>query len=159
MEKPAVSSQGPDYFMSDTVSTVLDKAGQPKRRLETAYLAHFPEDNRTELQQARLTLHQDDGSLWSIKANRGTLYQETEQIYLTGDVIIEKPPTDASRPGVKIQTDKLHVDPKQQIAETDDAVLISSEDARVNAVGMKANLQTKSVELLANVRGIYAPRP
>ncbi len=189
-QQTAVATAGPDYFMYDTVSTLLDEAGAPKHRLETAYLVHYPEDNRTELKDAHLTLHQQDGSLWSVKANQGTLYQETEQIYLAGDVIIERPTTEfakeqvkqeesqkidvqtgtqinksqetggrmtASQAGIKIETDRLHIDPNLQIAQTKDPVVISSQDARVNAVGMKANLQTKSVELLAKVKGVYVP--
>jgi lipopolysaccharide export system protein LptC len=185
---PAVATTGPDYFMYDTVSTLLDEAGEPKHRLETAYLAHFPEDNRTELKDAHLTLHQPDGSLWSVKANQGTLYQETEQIYLAGDVVIEQPatadskkaasqednlqtgtqkkrlqetggPRNASQAGLRIETDRLHIDPNLQIAQTTDPVVISRQDARVNAIGMKANLQTNSVELLAKVKGIYVPPP
>jgi lipopolysaccharide export system protein LptC len=171
--KPAEATKGPDYFMYDTVSTVLDDSGEPKHRLETAYLAHFAEDNRTELQQAHLTLHQQDGSLWYIKANRGTLFQETEQIDLAGDVVIERPPTTdsqaqtmgnetqappLSQSGVTIQTERLHVDPKLQVAQTEDPVVISNPEVRVDAIGMKANLQTKSVELLAKVRGVYAPQ-
>ena len=128
---------------------------------------------RTELQQARLTLHQQDGSLWSIRATRGTLFQETEQIYLAGDVVIERPAMDAAQAptvtnerlaptpaqsGIKIQTETLHVDPNSQTAQTEDPVVISGQDAQVNAVGMKANLETKSVELLAKVRGVYAPQ-
>lgn len=171
--EPAVATKGPDYFMYDTVSTILDDSGEPKHRLQTAYLAHFAEDNRTELEQAHLTLHQQDGSLWSIKADRGTLFQNTEQIYLTGDVVIERPPTTdsqahitpseaqppmLSQSAISIQTETLHVDPKSQVAQTDDPVVISNPEVRVDAVGMKANLQTKSVELLAKVRGVYAPQ-
>ncbi|WP_455211449.1 LPS export ABC transporter periplasmic protein LptC [Kaarinaea lacus] len=167
MQQSTVVTKGPDYFMYDTVSTIMDESGKLKHQLETAYLAHFSEDNRTELEDARLTLHQQDGSLWTIQANRGTLYQETEQIYLAGNVVIEKPQTDnsdatdstqkSSEAGIKIQTDKLHIDPKLQIAQTQDPVVISNQDVRVNAVGMKANLQTKSVELLAKVKGTYVP--
>jgi lipopolysaccharide export system protein LptC len=162
-QKTAAFTQGPDYFMYDTVSTILDESGKLKHRLETAYLAHFPDDNRTELEHAHLTLHQQDGSLWSVKANRGRLYQETEQLYLTGDVVIEKPqnadPSENDpQAGIKIQTDRLEIDRNLQIAQTADPVVISNQDLHVDAVGMKANFQTKSVELLANVRGIYAPQ-
>ncbi|MCG6968806.1 MAG: LPS export ABC transporter periplasmic protein LptC [Gammaproteobacteria bacterium] len=172
-QKPAATTKGPDYFMYDTVSTIMDETGEPKHRLKTAYLAHFSEDNRTELQQADLTLHQQDGSLWSIKANRGTLFQETEQLYLAGNVTIERPPqmdaqvengTNAAatlppeQSGIKIQTERLHVDPNLQIAQTEDPVVISNPAVQVNAIGMKANLQTKSVELLAKVRGVYEPQ-
>jgi LPS export ABC transporter protein LptC len=126
--------------------------------------------------------------LWSVKANQGTLYQETEQIYLAGDVVIEQPatadskkaasqednlqtgtqkkrlqetggPRNASQAGLRIETDRLHIDPNLQIAQTTDPVVISRQDARVNAIGMKANLQTNSVELLAKVKGIYVPPP
>ncbi len=162
---PADLTQGPDYFMYGTVSTLMDETGEPRHRLQTAYLAHFSQTNQTELTEAHLTFHQRDGSLWVIKANRGTVFQETEQIQLAGDVVIERPPQDTVVPeraqdilsaGIKIKTDRLHIDPNGQIAQTEDPVTISAEDARVNAVGMKANLQTKTVELLANVRGIYA---
>jgi LPS export ABC transporter protein LptC len=50
------------------------------------------------------------------------------------------------------------VDPKLQVAQTEDPVVISNPEVRVDAIGMIANLQTKSVELLAKVRGVYAPQ-
>ncbi|KPJ95541.1 MAG: hypothetical protein AMJ53_02520 [Gammaproteobacteria bacterium SG8_11] len=165
-QQTAVVTKGPDYFMYDGISTIMDESGKLKHQLESAYLAHFAEDNRTELQDANLTLHQQDGSLWSVKADRGTLHQDTEEIYLAGNVVIERPqapapdvhdPQKAAQSGLKIETDTLHVDPNLQIAQTEDPVVISNKDARVNAVGMKANLQTKSVELLAKVRGTYVP--
>ena len=172
MPKPAVTSPGPDYFMFDTVSTVLNQSGEPEQQLVTAYLAHFPGDNRTELKDAHLTLHQTDGSQWSIKANSGTLYQDTKQIFLSGQVTIEKPQTissknnlpqgDASQAnilkgGIKIETERIRVDANRQIAETEEPVKITGNEVQVHAIGMKANLQAKTVELLANVRGTYAP--
>jgi lipopolysaccharide export system protein LptC len=113
-------------------------------------------------------LHQPDGSQWSIKAKNGILYKASEQMTLSGQVTIERPqavspPTQQSVPsnilqgGLKIETDKVHIDARHQIAETDDPVRITSQQLRVDALGMKANLQTKTVELLAKVRGTYAP--
>jgi len=149
--------------MFDAVSTVMNQAGKPQQQLVTAYLAHFPDDDRTELKDAHLTLHQEDGSQWSIKANKGTLYNASEQIYLSGQVTIERPqipstPTNILQGGLKIETDKIHIDANRQIAQTDDPVQITSREVRVNALGMKADLQTKTVELLAKVRGTYAPQ-
>ena len=183
MPKPETTTQGPDYFMFDAVSTVLNQAGKPEQQLATAYLAHYPDDDRTELKDAHLTLHQEDGSLWSIKANKGTLYNATEQIFLSGQVVIERPqPTPATaegapqettpqengqgatvpanilQGGLKIETDQLRIDAARQFAETNDPVHIISQELKVNALGMKANLQTKTVELLAKVRGTYAPQ-
>lgn len=159
--KSAAVTHGPDYFMFNAESTVMDKQGSPKHKLVTAYLAHYPDENRTELQQPHLTLHQQDGSLWSIKANSGTVYQQTEKISLSGNVIIEKPlspDAPASTPAlIKIETEKVHINPNRHIAETDEAVQITSKDGSVSAIGMKANLLNKTLELSSNVRGTYAP--
>lgn len=159
--KSAIVTKGPDYFMFNAESTLMDDEGAPKHKLVTAYLAHFPDDNRTELKEPHLTLHQQDGGLWSIKANRGTVYQQTEEIFLSGNVIIEKPPsTDApagTPPAIKIETEEVQINPNRYIAETDEVVQITSKDGSVSAIGMKANLRQKTVELSSKVRGTYAP--
>ncbi|WP_455202887.1 LPS export ABC transporter periplasmic protein LptC [Kaarinaea lacus] len=155
-KKTEVSAQGPDFYMRDVLSTVMDDKGMPKHQLHTQYLAHYPEENRTDLRTPHLTLYQPNGNIWTIRSEKGEVFQETEEIYLLGEVIIEQPGAEEQR-AIKIVTKDVMVDPNAQTAETQMPVAISHIDGNVNAVGMRANLKKQTVMLKSEVRGTYAP--
>jgi LPS export ABC transporter protein LptC len=75
---------------------------------------------------------------------------------MSGDVLIEQPGIENS---VQIATPELLVLNTPQTAATDKPVRITRGDARTDAVGMRANLQTQYVELLAEVTSVYKPAP
>jgi lipopolysaccharide export system protein LptC len=154
-----ISTQGPDYYMREVLSTEMNEDGVPKHQLFTRHLVHFPEDDRTELTAPRLTIHQQDGTVWTVQADKGTIEQNTEEIFLQGDVIINRPPIseqDTSQ-AVQIITQDLWVDPNDKTARTDEPVRLTRKDVTVNATGLRADLDNETMELMANVRGTYVP--
>lgn len=146
----------PDSFMEQVTSIQMDQNGQPLRRLEAERMTHFPDDQRTDMVNPLLTLHRQDGDLWTIRSRQGTVDDAGEQVLMNGDVLIEHPDTESP---LQLSTTELRILTAEEYAETAAAVRITRPGAQIDAVGMQAYLKTERVELLNQVRSRYDARP
>jgi hypothetical protein len=88
----------------------------------------------------------------TIRANEGTLSNNSEHAYLNGDVRIHRPAY-AEHEELGLLTSYLHVIPEQGFAETDREVTMISGKSTVKSVGLEFNNKTREVKLLSNVKG------
>ena len=58
----------------------------------------------------------------------------------------------------RFSTERLQVFPKQDLALSEDPVTISRADSILHGTGLRADMQSHHNQLLANVKGRYAPR-
>ena len=68
------------------------------------------------------------------------------------------PPTPAGG-RTQLSTEHLQVFPKKDLAQSQDPVTIRRADSILQGTGLRADRKAKRVQLLANVKGHYAPRP
>jgi LPS export ABC transporter protein LptC len=73
---------------------------------------------------------------------------------LLGAVDIKRLPTATSSP-VHIVTSDLQVKPEQELAETEQAATITSDQFRVEGIGITADFRNDTMELRSSVRGSY----
>lgn len=152
-DEPLADESNPDYFMHGVRTTIMNADGKPKQELFAQYLAHFKVDNRTELTKPDLTVHSKDGSIWTVKADQGTVFDEKRTIYLKGSVLIKQP----GRSKLTIEAQDMTIYPDNHTAETNKPVKISSRDGTVRANAMHADLKLLRLRLANRVRGTYAP--
>ena len=132
-------------------TTVMDENGNPKHELYAQFLAHFKAENRTELTQPNLTIHRNDGTVWTVTAANGTVYDDKQEIILKGDVLIIQP--GASQ--ITIEAQDMTIYPETHTAQTKNNVIISSAENKVQAKGMFADFKHHRLRLDANVKGTY----
>ena len=78
-------------------------------------------------------------------------------VLLSGDVLIERAGDADNRP-MRIVTRNLRVQPREDYAETDEKVRVSSNADWLNATGMQAWLRPPSrLKFLSQVKGYYVP--
>ena len=58
----------------------------------------------------------------------------------------------------RFSTVRLNIFPKKDLALSEDPVTISRADSILRGTGLRADMQTHRIQLLANVKGRYAPR-
>jgi lipopolysaccharide export system protein LptC len=116
----------PDYTVQDFTATMMNKQGVPDRRLSAPILRHYPDDGSSELDDPVLTLFRADGPPWVIRSRSGWVSAEGEKVVLRGDVGIDRAGTANLRP-IQLRTAELRVRPRQDYAETDTPVRITSE--------------------------------
>ena len=147
-----------DYYVRGLSLTTTTPDGKPGRTLHTAELRHYLADNTTELEDAELTVYQHDQPPWRIHAERGRVSPDGDLVLLQGEVAITRVAAPGIRP-LQVLTRDVRVQPRQDYAETDEHVTVTSLTDRIEAVGMQAWLREPArFKFLSQVRGRYVPR-
>jgi lipopolysaccharide export system protein LptC len=126
----------PDYTVEQFTATTMDLTGRPARNLTAREMRHYPDDDSNELDGPVLVLHRPDGPPWDIRAERGWVSGDGEQVLLHGQVVADRPGSGEARP-IRLQTSELRVRPRQEYAETAMPVEITSEGDWLRATGMQ----------------------
>ena len=144
----------PDYFMDDFEITSMNEKGEPRSVLVSNKLIHYADDGSTELNAPVMTLYNDIGKPWIVKALRGWVSADHDLILLSGKVTIDRASGPNNRP-VKLFTERLRIHPDSDFAETDQPVTMVSNKRRTSATGMRAYVRDGQLQLLKNVRVSY----
>lgn len=147
----------PDVSMENFMVTAMGDTGKPEHTLEAGYMAHYPDDDSTELTKPHITVLRENDAPWHIYAERGWIAAGQNSILLSGAVQLENPKAGPSR-AVSLTTSELRVLADEEYAETDQPVTIRSQTSVTRAVGMHAYLKEGRLQLLSKVRGSYAPK-
>jgi len=144
-----------DVFSTHYVKLEMNAAGTPKSQLVADKMQHYKDNGVTELQQPRLSFTNTTTPPWLISAEKGVLSADGKDLYLDGQVFIERAKSQNSK-ALKIITTNLNVKPDINFAETTQrAELLSPPNITVGK-GMKLVFeQPIRLELLANVQGKY----
>jgi lipopolysaccharide export system protein LptC len=151
---PNALEHDPDFIVERFTATSHDKTGRPDSRLTARRMTHYPDDDTTELEEPRLVQFRAQGPPVRISAERGTVTKDGEEVRLYGNVRVVREGT-KGRPELQMETTYLQVFPKQDIARTPEAVVITEGASRLTGVGMDYNTRTRELELKARVSGTF----
>jgi lipopolysaccharide export system protein LptC len=151
---PNALEHDPDFIVEQFTATSHDKAGRPESRLTARRMTHYPDDDTTELEEPRLVQFRAPGPPVRISAERGTVTKDGEEVRLYGNVLVVRDGT-KGRPELRMETTYLQVFPKQDVARTPEAVVITEGDSRLSGVGLDYNTRTRVLELKARVNGTF----
>jgi len=152
--KDGASRHEPDFIVERVVATALDKTGKPESELTARKMTHFPDDQTTELEEPRLVQLREHGPPLRIRAERGTVTKNGEEVRLYGDVRIVREAS-GTRPELRVETAYLQVFPKKDIARTPEPVVITQGGSRLTGVGMEYNHKTRAIDLNGRVNGTF----
>jgi len=146
-----------DYYIENFGVTAMGVNGEPDKRLSAQRMAHFPDDDSTELTAPRMTLYDENSPPWQIRSETGWVSGDKQLILLQCKVNIDRNGAPEIRP-VHIVTRDLRIQPEENYAETDQDVFARSGDDRLESKGMQVWFtKPMRIKLLANVRGRYDP--
>ena len=160
----------PGYAARDAVVTETGDDGRERYRLNAKVVRQQPESGVIDLEYLEMDYHpgaqaplpgeaRDTGAhnddVWHLKADRGEVRDNGDDVQLTGNVAITGP-----APGSELQlsltTDSMRINTPTQFIETDAPVKLSWSGNELNAVGMEADLKAGSVRLRSAVHGSSA---
>jgi lipopolysaccharide export system protein LptC len=103
----------------------------------------------------QLILYKDTTSAppWNISARQGRVTANGTIVDLHNRVVAWHPSGSGAR--TEFTTSYLRLQPVNQFAQTDKAVIMRTPGNSTDAVGMKASLKQNTVQLLSNVRGTH----
>lgn len=143
-------SKQTDYFMENYHIISIDSHGNPFRWLSGPKLAYF-NDGQTQLEQPTLQFHQQKQH-WLLTANNGNIHNN-DKISLKGKVEIQQLSGQAK--SLDIKTEQLEILLPENIASTNNNVLVSSENGEIRARGMRIDFNNHQLSLLSQVKGRY----
>ena len=147
----------PDYYLENFTTLTMNQDGTPKNRLNAVYMAHYPDDNTSELHQPELEIFRQDRPPIIVNADKGWVTSNNEVILLTGNVYLHQN-DEFGNLKVELITEDVRVLVDQKYAETDQPATLISGRTVVNSIGMRAYLQEQRLEFLSNVRTTIEPK-
>ncbi len=174
-----VISREPDYQITNFHAVDLDETGRMRYELTASLLVHYLLPERAELTDPVMVFYRDSSAdqhannsttatnktpasvmvdPWQLTATRGRIADGGDRLDLEGDVRVTRLTGDDSSQQMQLETSRLTVFGKQEVATTDSAVFLSGDRAELHGVGMQIDLKKGQMHLLSRVRGYYVPR-
>ena len=146
----------PDGFVVNGKYTSFDEAGNPKVSFTSPRIEQFEEGNLATMESPRAELYSvTDGAdtlPWIVEAENGSLLQNENLLYLTGNVRILR---NVDGRDTTLTTPTLTLDNDRGLAYTDAPVEIRDVTGTTRATGMKAWIDERILELNSQVEGLY----
>jgi lipopolysaccharide export system protein LptC len=141
----------PDYYMENFTTLTMNQDGTPKNRLNANYMAHYPDDNTSELHEPKLEIFRAEKQPINVRSDIGWVTSNNDVILLSGNVYLHQYDDDGTMKLELLAEDaKVLVD--QKYAETDNPTTLISKKSTTTSIGMRAYLQEQRMEFLSNVR-------
>ncbi|MGB8635924.1 MAG: LPS export ABC transporter periplasmic protein LptC [Rhodanobacteraceae bacterium] len=156
--KPRQSAGPPrsGYSLENFTLDVLNQHGDIGFSLRAPHLQRRDADESLFIEQPRFRLPGSNGSHWQGQAEHGWVSGDGEQLKLSGEVLMTRPATDTLGQA-RIKTADLTAWPGEKRLQTSARAEITDPGRILTGTGLKANLVTHTMELLANVHGTLQP--
>lgn len=146
----------PDAYMENIVATIMNKQGTPSLKIEAPKMTHYVEDDTTYIIHPHVIVYRQSPQPWHIRSDYAEALKGTQEIVFSQHVVIHHP-ADIANPNTKMETLSLTVFPDKQQAQTDNPVTITQPDTTIHGIGMLADLNNGTVQLLSQAKGDYVP--
>jgi len=151
---PALRRHDPDYLIVNFTTTSYNREGAAESMLSAARMVHFPDDDTTELTSPHVVQTKPDEPKMTVRADRGKLSRDGEDIYLYDNVVLERE-AGAGQTAATLTTEYLQVVRDRSLVRTDREVKIVEETRALSGRGMEYNNDTRHFTLNADVRGRF----
>jgi len=159
-KKPALNDEvlrhDPDYFLENFTATTTDIKGKLAYKVTGIHLEHYPDDDSLKLTQAVFSFYEDERISWTVRSNEALIFQEKQEIYLSGNVIMDQFPNKKEKKSpIKLRTEQLFIDAKKKIANTKSKIKFTQGTNRTQGIGMNADMNKNTIEFMSQTRSRY----
>ncbi len=144
------SHHEPDYYMEDFTTLTMRRDGTPKSSLYAVHMAHFPDNDTSELLKPTMELYRTTKLPMFVSADKGWVTANSEVILLKGNVQLWEN-DEAGERILQVNTTEAHVLLEQDYAETDQPATIKWRRTTINGIGMRAYFDDSRLEVLKDV--------
>ena len=152
---PALRRHDPDYVVTNFTTTTYTGEGAVETVMSAERMVHYPDDDTTELFAPRVVYAKPQQPRFSVRAERGELSRDGDEIFLYGDVVLVRDAA-ANRPEARMTTDFLHVLRDRSLVRTDRLVKIVEGGRSLEGRGMEYNNASRELVLRADVIARFA---
>jgi lipopolysaccharide export system protein LptC len=155
-EDPSAVRSTPDYEMRDFAITRFAPDGRATVRIEGAWLRHFPDTDRIEIETARVRAHTPDGRVTQAQAARALTNGDASEWQLSGGAKVVAQMR--SGPPLEIDGEFLHVFVRTERVRSHLPVRLRQGNDEIHAGGIEVDNLAQSVQLSPPVRGNFSAR-
>lgn len=132
----------PDLIMDRFFSQQLGDQGQVRYTLKALHMVHYPDDDTSHFDDVDLTSYEPGNPTSEIRSRIAVRSEPRDEVVFTGNVVATRQP-DARQPLTIMNTQRLIVHPNAGTEQTDQPVVITSGQDRLNAIGMTVDNKAK----------------
>jgi lipopolysaccharide export system protein LptC len=154
---PSLRRHDPDYVVDNLTHTRFNVQGLVDSTLAAVKMLHYPDDDSTDLVTPRVVQTKPNEPRVTLTADRGTLSQDGEEVFLYGNVLVVRE-AGPDRLETRMRTSFMHVVQAHSVIRTDRDIVITEEDRVLSGRGMEYHNDSKELFLRERVRGRFEPR-
>jgi lipopolysaccharide export system protein LptC len=154
---PSLRRHDPDYFVENFRVLNYNQSGAVESSLTARKMLHYPDDDSTELDLPHLIETRTGQPRTDVSAMRGVLSQDGEEVFLYGNVVLEREATDA-RSAMRVETSELQYARSRSMARSERDVRIIEERQMISGRGMEYDLDAERIALRERVRARVEPK-
>ncbi len=153
---PVRKAHKPDYYMENFSTLTMNQDGSPKNKVSAEFMAHYQDDDTTELLQPNLELFHADKPPTYVTAEKGWITSNNEVILLSGAVHLNQDDKNG-RLQLQVDTSDVKILLDEDYIETEKHAVITNQRTRIETIGLRAYMNENRIELLSHVRGKIEP--
>jgi len=127
---------------------VETRDGRTEWELEADSAQYFKDDNLTVFENVRVVFYSQNGINYILEGKKGRLRNDTKDMDVFGDVVV------TSGDGYKLKTDSLRYSAAVKQITSNDRVVFTGPNIKIEGIGLLADMITDRVSVLANVRTV-----
>jgi lipopolysaccharide export system protein LptC len=147
---PSQRRHDPDYLVHDFASTSFNRLGRIETTITAEKMLHYPDDDSTELIQPRVMQEKPTEPRFTVRADRGVLAREGDEIFLYDNVLLVREP-EAGHPGTRMTTSFLHILRDRSLVRTDREVSIVEGRRSLSGRGLEYNNESRELLIRSDV--------
>ena len=150
------SASRSDYILENFELTSLDQDGKESFSVKAPHLERDPGGKSLTITLPQFSFPDKKEGRWLVTSGSAWVAEKGVEVRLIDSVEMLGPPSPLGD-RTRFSTARLQIFPNKSLALSDDAVTISRADSILHGTGLRADMQSHHIQLLANVKGRYAP--
>lgn len=146
-----------DYVLNNYELVSLDSDGKEAFTVKGPYLERDPSGKSLTLRTPQFSFPDEKGGHWLTTSDIAWVADKGTEVRLIDHVVMVGPIT-PNGDRTHFNTEHLQVFPKKNLVQSDDPVTISQTASILQGRGLRVDMQARRFQLLANVKGHYAPQ-
>jgi len=146
-----------DYILENFELTSLDEDGNESFSVTSPHLEREPGGNSLTMRLPRFSFPDQKQGRWVATSNSAWVADKGVEVRLIDKVELLGPVSPRGE-RTRFNTARLQIFPRKDLATSQDPVTISRADSILHGTGLRADMKSHHIQLLANVKGRYAPR-
>jgi LPS export ABC transporter protein LptC len=151
-----LAGQSAGYYLSGARLIEYDQDGAVRLSLSASRASQAEPGGRVEFSTVAVRFAGGTGGPWSLEADRGWAWPDTERVELEGDVVMQSLRQPLAQ-AATVRTPRLTLLVDQRLASSDAPVSLDFGRHQLDAVGLRADLARETLRLESKVNGSFTP--